>query len=326
MTAPPTSTTSGRTGAQSPSQPAKPGPGRSGLRPGIPFIAVHLACIAVVFVGVSPVALAVAAATYVVRAFGITAFYHRCFSHKAFRVSRPVQLVGAILGAAAAQRGPLWWVGHHRDHHRYTDRPGDPHSPRNDGMLGAHLLWLFDATNQPTRMENVGDLARFPEMRVLDRYHHIVPVATAASLFALGTGFEHLWPGLHTSGWQLVVWGFAISTVALYHSTFAVNSVAHRFGRRRFATRDDSRNNWLVSLLTLGEGWHNNHHRFPNTARQGLSRLEIDPTWLVIRLLAAVHLAHDLRPVPPWAIATARGAPLADHHQPRLRTQPGVGP
>ena len=303
----------------------------SGLKPGIPFVLLHVACVAVVLVGVSPVAIGVAAFTYVTRAFGITAFYHRCFSHRAFKVPRPVQLVGAVLGAAAAQRGPLWWVAHHREHHRYTDRPGDPHSPRNDGLLGAHLLWLFDAKNQPTRLHNVTDLAKFREMRLLDRYHHLVPVTTAVATFGLGALLGDLWPSLHTSAWQMLVWGFVVSTVLLYHSTFAVNSLAHRFGQRRFATRDDSRNNWLVSLLTLGEGWHNNHHRFPACARQGLSRTELDPTWLGIRVLAALGLAHDLRPVPSWAVQAARQGPATANAElqapPAIRTDsPALGP
>jgi len=277
-----------------------------GWSTGLPFVGLHVACFAVVLVGVSPVALVVALVSYIVRAFGITAFYHRCLSHRAFRVNRPVQLLGAMLGAAAAQRGPLWWASHHRMHHRATDRPGDPHSPRVGGMLYAHLLWLFDPANQRPPMTNVEDLATFPELRALDRCHHAIPVLSALASFALGLVLGHLDPGSGTSGWQLLVWGFVLPTVALYHSTFAVNSVAHRFGRRRFDTRDDSRNNPLVAVLTLGEGWHNNHHRFPASARQGLGRLELDPTWWGIRLLTAAGLARQVRDVPSWALEQAR--------------------
>jgi stearoyl-CoA desaturase (delta-9 desaturase) len=276
----------------------------SGLRPGVPFLLVHLAVGAVVLVGASPVALGVALLSYVARMFGITAFYHRYFSHRSFRCSRPVQFAGAVLGAAAAQRGPLWWAAHHRQHHRTTDRPGDPHSPR-EGFWHAHLLWLFDPANQATHLELVPDLARYRELRVLDRFHHLVPALTALATFGLGAGLAAAWPGLHTSGWQVLVWGFVVSTVALYHSTFAVNSVAHRFGRRRFATRDDSRNNAVVAVLTLGEGWHNNHHRFPRSAHQGMGRFELDPTWLGLRLLARLGLVGDLQTVPPRALARA---------------------
>jgi stearoyl-CoA desaturase (delta-9 desaturase) len=268
-------------------------------------VAVHLACIAVFFVGWSPLALALCAASYASRALGITVFYHRAFSHRAFRLSAPARLAGALLGAAAAQRGPLWWVAHHRVHHRHTDRPGDPHSPVTLGMARAHLLWLFEAANQPTRMAEVADLARHRELRILDRFHHLVPGVWAAACLGLGALLGHAVPGLHTSGPQLLVWAFCLPTVALYHSTFAVNSVAHRYGRRRFETRDASRNNWLVSVLTLGEGWHNNHHRFPASARQGLGPFEPDPGWWLIRAMAAVGLASDLRPVPARVLEEA---------------------
>ncbi|HUY63008.1 MAG TPA: acyl-CoA desaturase [Acidimicrobiales bacterium] len=287
--------------------PATPNHGRLGSwKLGIPFVLVHVACLAVVVVGWSPVALGVAVALYLTRAFGITAFYHRCFSHRAFRTNRAVQLAGAVLGAAAAQRGPLWWVAHHRVHHRYTDRPGDVHSPRVSGAAWSHVLWIFAPANQSTDLAQVPDLARYRELRVLDRFHHLVPGILLGATYGLGALLGWLAPGLHTSGPQMLVWGFAISTVALYHSTFAVNSVAHTFGRRRFDTRDDSRNNWLVALLVLGEGWHNNHHRYPVSARQGFARWELDPTWWGIRVLAALKLVHSLRPVPPAILELAR--------------------
>jgi len=289
-----------------------PGPRTSGARRwkvGIPFVAVHVACLAVFLVGWSPVALVVCVLSYTVRILGITVFYHRGFSHRAFRTGRAVQLVGATVGASAAQRGPLWWVAHHRVHHRYTDRPGDPHSPVVRGLLGSHLLWLFDEENQATNLDEVPDLARYPELRVLDRFHHLVPLVTAAAAFGLGVLLGRVAPSWGTSGWQLLEWGFVIPTVALYHSTFAVNSLAHRFGSRRFATRDASRNNRLVSFLTLGEGWHNNHHRFPNSARQGLTASEPDPAWWAIVVLARLGLARDLRPVPAKVLAEGGLAP-----------------
>jgi stearoyl-CoA desaturase (delta-9 desaturase) len=284
------------------SRPTRNGSGS--LRPGIPFVLIHLAVIAVIAVGVSPLALGVAFVSYLARMFGITAFYHRYFSHRSFRCSRSVQFCGAVLGAAAAQRGPLWWAAHHRQHHRMTDRPGDPHSPR-EGFLHAHVLWLFDPMNQQTKLELVPDLARYPELRILDRFHHLVPTLVALFFFGLGTGLGAAWPSLHTSSWQLLVWGFVISTVLLYHCTFAVNSICHRFGRRRFATRDDSRNNRLIAVLTLGEGWHNNHHRFPRSAHQGIGRHEWDLTWIALRLLAMLRLVQDLQAVPERALALA---------------------
>jgi stearoyl-CoA desaturase (delta-9 desaturase) len=189
-------------------------------------------------------------------------------------------------------------VAHHREHHRYTDQPGDPHSPVLDSFWYSHVLWIFESKNAETRIDLVPDLAAYPELRVIDRFEHLVPGALAVFMFAAGTLAAHFEPGLHTSGFQLLEWGFVLPTIALYHSTFAVNSVGHRFGRRRFDTPDSSRNNWLVALLVFGEGWHNNHHRFPTSARQGIGRFEIDPTWWAIRAMKMLHLARSLRGLP----------------------------
>jgi stearoyl-CoA desaturase (delta-9 desaturase) len=285
--------------------PASASPSRA--RVGLPFVLVHLGVLAIPLVGWSWAALCCSAVLYVTRMLGITVFYHRGFAHRAFKMSRPVQLGGAILGAAAAQRGPLWWTATHRVHHRFTDRPGDPHSPVVDGFLQSHVGWLF--RSPAAAPNNVADLARFPELRFVDRYHHIAPILTALATFGVGAILGKLAPGLHTSGPQMLVWGFFVSTTLLYHATFSVNSVAHRFGRRRFATDDASRNNGLVALLTLGEGWHNNHHRFPASARQGLARLELDPSWWLIQVMVALHLVSAPRPVPQkvWAEATLPG-------------------
>lgn len=277
-----------------------------GWRLGLPFTALHLSCLAVVFVGWSPVALGACGAMYLTRIFGITAFYHRCLSHRAFKVSRGVQLCGALLGAAAAQRGPLWWAAHHRRHHRVTDRPGDPHSPVQGGLAYSHMLWMFAPANRAVDTEVVADLAAYPELRVLDRFHHVVPALCALWVLGLGAGIAHLFPSVHTSGPQLVVWGFCISTVLVYQATFAVNSVGHALGRRTFDTTDDSRNVWWLALMTLGEGWHNNHHRFPGAARSGFARRELDPTWLALAALERLGLVRDLRPVPAGVLATAQ--------------------
>ncbi len=264
----------------------------------LPFIAIHVACLGAFLTGVSKTAVAVAVLLFVVRMFAITAFYHRYFSHRAFRTTRAAQFAFALLGASAVQRGPLWWAAHHRHHHVHADRPDDCHSPIQHGFLWSHCGWFLARENFATRAALVPDLTRFPELRWLDRYDAAVPVALALGLYALGTWLEHTPPGLGTDGWQLVVWGFCISTVVLWHSTFAINSFAHRFGTRRYATRDGSRNNAWLALLTLGEGWHNNHHRYPAAARQGFFWWEIDLSWYGLRLLAALGLVSDLRPVP----------------------------
>ncbi len=273
---------------------------------GLPFLLVHVAAVlGVVLVGWSPLVLVAAAVSYLTRAFGITGFYHRCFSHRAFKVGRPVQLVGALLGAAAAQKGPLWWVGHHRVHHRHSDEPGDVHSPRH-GFWHSHVLWVFSPANERQRVEEVSDLAAFGELRWIDRFHYVVTFTFASAWFVLGVVLHAIAPGLDVDGPRLLVWGFFVPTVALYHATFSVNSIAHRLGRRRYETSDDSRNNWVIALVALGEGWHNNHHKFPPGARQGWARWELDPTWLVIRALERVGLARELRPVPAAVMAVAR--------------------
>lgn len=254
----------------------------------IPFIAIHLGCLAVAWVGVSAVAVAVAVALFALRMFAITAFYHRYFSHRAFRTTRAAQFAFALLGASAAQRGPLWWASHHRHHHAHADRPQDSHSSRQHGFLWSHVGWFLSRGNFGMRARRVTDLARYPELRWLDRFDTAVPAALAVALYAAG-------------GWQLVVWGFCISTVALWHATFTINSLAHRFGTRRYATRDDSRNNLWLALLTFGEGWHNNHHHYPASARQGFFWWEVDLAYYGLRLLAAMGLVWDLRPVPEAA-------------------------
>jgi stearoyl-CoA desaturase (delta-9 desaturase) len=272
----------------------------------VPFIGLHVACVAVLWVGASAVAVGVAVALYAVRMFAVTAFYHRYFAHRAFKTSRALQLVFALLGASAVQRGPLWWAAHHRHHHAHSDRPGDAHSPRQHGFLWSHMGWFLASASFKTRLELIRDFAAYPELRWLDRFDAVVPALLAAGLFAVGAVLERTAPALQTNGWQLLVWGFAVSTVAVWHATFAVNSLAHTVGSRRFATRDDSRNNLALALLTFGEGWHNNHHRYPAAARQGFRWWELDLTYYLLRALAACGLVWELRPVPA-AIRTARG-------------------
>ena len=262
-----------------------------------PFIGLHLACLGVFAVGFSWFAFWVALALYAARMFAITGFYHRYFSHKAFRTSRPLQFAFAVLGAASVQRGPLWWAAHHRHHHRHADTEHDLHSPRR-GFWRSHMGWFLTPRAFGTDFEAIKDLARFPELRLLDRFDILVPVALAFVLFVVGRWLGAHYPGFGTSGPQLLVWGFFVSTVALFHATVTINSLAHRWGRRRFATRDDSRNNWLLALLTFGEGWHNNHHHFPGSVRQGFYWWELDLTYYGLRALSWLGLVWDLRSVP----------------------------
>jgi stearoyl-CoA desaturase (delta-9 desaturase) len=251
----------------------------------LPFAAMHLACLGVIWVGFDRTAIKLALVLYAVRMFAITGFYHRYFSHRAFRTSRAVQLLFAVLGASAVQRGPLWWAAHHRKHHRHADTEADVHSPAQHGFWWSHMGWITAAANFPTDLREVRDLARFPELRFLDRFDIVVPTLLAVTLFLVG-------------GWSFLVWGFFISTVVLFHATCLINSLAHAVGRRRYETDDDSRNSLALALITFGEGWHNNHHRFPGSARQGFYWWEFDLTYYALWLLARVRVIRDLRPVP----------------------------
>lgn len=264
----------------------------------IPFILIHLACFGVLWVGFSWFALGFAVTLYTVRMFAVTGFYHRYFSHKTYRTSRLFQFILAVFGASAVQRGPLWWASHHRHHHVNSDEIDDAHSPVQHGFLWSHLGWFLSNKNFATHTERVKELAKFIELRLLDRFDVIVPTLLAVSIYLLGQWLANAYPVLETNGLQLLVWGFAISTVALYHATFTVNSLAHVWGKRRYATSDHSRNNLWIALVTLGEGWHNNHHHYPGSARQGFYWWEIDLTYYGLKLLAACGLIWDLRTVP----------------------------
>ena len=264
----------------------------------VPFIALHLACLGVIWVGVSAFAVAVAAALYAVRMFAITGFYHRYFSHKSFKTSRPLQFVFALIGATSVQRGPLWWAAHHRHHHKHSDEASDFHSPVTHGLLWSHMGWFLTPRGFATRHDAVRDLTQFPELRWIDRFDTLIPILLALALFLLGGWLETAYPQLGTSAGQLLIWGFFISTVVLFHATVTINSLAHRFGSRRFPTRDNSRNNVWLALVTFGEGWHNNHHHFPGSVRQGFRWWEIDLTYYVLWLMARMGLVWDMKTVP----------------------------
>lgn len=264
----------------------------------LPFIGMHLACLAVIWVGWSPVAVGVAIGAYLVRMFAITGFYHRYFSHRSFKTSRVGQFIFGLLGASAVQRGPVWWAAHHRHHHAYSDKPEDVHSPVQRGFIRSHMGWFLTARGFRPDLRRVRDLLQFPELRWLDRFDILVPVALAVGMFGLGALLARVAPELGTSAGQMLVWGFFISTVACYHGTYTINSLSHVFGRQRYRTGDTSRNNWLLALVTLGEGWHNNHHHFPSSTRQGFYWWEIDITYYVLKVMSWLGIIWDLKPVP----------------------------
>ena len=252
------------------------------------FALIHLGCFAAVWTGVTWSAVAVAVAFYVLRIFAIGAGFHRYFSHRAFRTGRIFQFALAFLAQTSAQRGVLWWAANHRRHHRYSDTDDDIHSPVQHGFFYSHLGWIFARRHYTTDYAAVRDLARFKELLWLDKYTY-VPVAVLAGAAWLIAG----WPGL--------VVGFGWSTVAVWHATFTINSVAHVAGRKRYVTGDQSRNNWLLALLTMGEGWHNNHHAYQASVRQGFRWWEYDPTYYALRVLSWFGLVWDLH-LPPRAV------------------------
>ena len=254
---------------------------------------LHAACLLVFWVGIDATALWLLAATFLVRMFAITAGYHRYFSHRTFRTSRAFQFALAVLGASATQKGALWWAGHHRIHHKHSDRPGrDVHSPR-DGFWYSHQGWIFDGRWDDSPLDQVRDFAAYPELVWLNRWHVVPPLALAGLLLAFG-------------GASAVVWGYCVSTVLLWHATYSINSLAHRWGTRRYDTADDSRNNWLLGLLTFGEGWHNNHHHYCASARQGFRWWEIDLTYYALRALAAIGVVWEIREPPRHVIEGGR--------------------
>lgn len=262
----------------------------------IPFIVLHLACLAIFWVGVSPVAVITAAFLYLIRMFAITAFYHRFFAHKSFKTSRPVQFIFAAIGASSTQRGPIWWAAHHRQHHRHADTASDPHSP-NDGLLWSHLGWFLTKRYFQADYRLVKDLTRYPELRWLDRFDIAMPVILAIALFGFGEWLKWIKPEWQTNGWQMLVWGYFISTVVLLHATLLINSLAHKWGKRRYNTEDGSRNNFWLALLTLGEGWHNNHHYHASSARQGFYWWEIDISFYLLVLMKKLGLVWDMRTI-----------------------------
>lgn len=260
------------------------------------FWGVHVAALAgVIAYGLSWYGIALATTVYFVRMFIVTAAYHRYFSHRAYKTSRAFQFVLAILAQSAAQRGVLWWASHHRWHHKYSDSPKDVHSAKLRGFWYSHIGWLMRSDWNETDLSMVPDLAKFPELRFLDKSLMVtLPTVVLALAF------------LFIGGGETLVWGYFVSTVLLWHGSFSVNSLAHLFGRRRYATDDESRNSWLLALVTTGEGWHNNHHHYQSSANQGFHWWQVDLTYYMLRLMAAVGLVWELRH-PPREVVEAAG-------------------
>ena len=263
----------------------------------IPFIGLHIACLLVFIVGFSWIAFVALIMTYSIRMFAITGFYHRYFSHKTFKTHKWVEAVFAFIGASSAQRGALWWASHHRKHHKYSDTALDLHSPIH-GFLQSHMAWFLIHHAFATDYSTIQDFAKRPVLRWLNRFDLIAPIVLAVVLYGIGEGLNLYYPHLQTNGAQLFVWGFVVSTVLLFHVTVSINSVAHVWGTQRYDTQDNSKNNALLALLTFGEGWHNNHHYYPNTIKQGFYWWEIDITYWILKLMSIVGLTWGLKPIP----------------------------
>lgn len=266
----------------------------------VSFTALHLAAIVGVFlVPVTWVGLALFVALYSIRVFGLTAGYHRYFAHRGYKTGRVFQFLIGCMGASALQRGPIWWAGHHRSHHKHSDTDQDVHSPVTGSVWWSHIGWVLSNQFGNTPWEQMRDWEKYPEIRWLNRWDLAPGILVAP--FCFGVGYL-------AGGWEYalsaLVWGFFVSTVAVYHVTFMVNSVCHLFGSRRYATADESRNNWLVGLLTFGEGWHNNHHHYPSAARQGFKWWELDISYGILKALSWVGVVWDLRQPTPRALAT----------------------
>jgi stearoyl-CoA desaturase (delta-9 desaturase) len=249
------------------------------------FIFVHILAACAIFFDPTPVAMVLLVAMFLIRKFGITGGFHRYFSHRSYKTSRGFQFFLAFLGGTAGQKGALWWAAHHRHHHKHSDTEEDLHSAEKEGFYWSHLGWVLSDEYEKYDPESIKDLSKYPELVFLNTYFYIPPFAMGFLSWAIGG-----WPGLF--------WGFFVSTVILYHTTFAINSLCHMFGRQRYDTGEHSKNCWWLAVITLGEGWHNNHHHYQTSCRQGFFWWEIDVTWYVLLGLEKLGLVWDLKEPP----------------------------
>ena len=280
-----------------------PAPGKaSGPKPAhqyrwvtsIPFVLIHLvALFGAIWVGFTWELLLLAVVSYYVRMFGVTGGYHRYFSHRTFRTSRAFQLVLALLAQSSAQKGVVWWASHHRLHHKKSDQPGDVHSPVLDSFWWSHVGWILSKEHEETDLSRVQDLAKYPELMWLNKHFLVPPTALALAMLAIG-------------GWPALIWGFFVSTVVLWHGTFTINSLSHVFGKKRFATTDESRNNAVLAIVTMGEGWHNNHHHYQRSVNQGFYWWEDDMTYYILWALSKVGVVRDLHTPPAHVLQDKR--------------------
>ncbi|MCC6574813.1 MAG: acyl-CoA desaturase [Planctomycetes bacterium] len=259
----------------------------------LPFTLLHVMPFFAILTGITAWDLLAFFILYYVRMTALTAGYHRYFAHRTYRMGRVMQFIVALVGGMAAQKGALWWAAHHRHHHKYSDQPEDIHSPVRRGFWWSHMMWILCSKYEPTREDLIPDLMKYPELRFINKHHLVPPVALGTIVFFVSFAL-----GGWKTGWGTLFFAFFGSTVLLYHTTFFVNSLAHVFGSRRYATNETSRNNLLIALLTGGEGWHNNHHHYMHSANQGFFWYEIDTSYYIIKAFSWIGLVSGVKGVP----------------------------
>lgn len=263
------------------------------------FVIVHLLPLLALWTGATRFDWIVCAVLYFARMFFVTGFYHRYFSHRTYKTSRPMQFIMAFLAQTSAQKGTLWWAANHRVHHKYSDTPEDPHSKKIYGFWESHVGWILSPEHEETDFNLVKDLAKFPELLWLNKYHLVPPILLGTVVTLLG-GYVNggSFSTMLTAGWSTLWIGFFLSTVILYHATFSINSLMHWFGKPRYNTGDESKNSLWLALISLGEGWHNNHHYYQRATRQGFFWWEIDITYYLLKVLSWFGLVWEISEVP----------------------------
>lgn len=262
----------------------------------VPFVLAHLACFGAIWSGVTLTSVVLAISLYWLRMFAVTGGYHRYFSHRSYKTSRLGQFLLALLAQSTAQKSVLWWASKHRHHHRFADTEHDVHSPVQTSFAYSHVGWIFARGHDRFDASTIPDLTKFPELTWLHRFDVAPAVLLAIACFAIDG-----WPGLFV--------GFFWSTVCVYHATFCINSLAHVHGDKDYVTGDESRNNWWLAIITMGEGWHNNHHAYQYSVRQGFRWWQWDPTYYIILGLSKLGLVWDLKAPPVAIVARSQALP-----------------
>jgi stearoyl-CoA desaturase (delta-9 desaturase) len=276
------------------------------------FVFLHAGCLLVVWTGISWTALVTCLGFYCLRIFAVSAGYHRYFAHRSYKTGRVFQFLLALFGSLSNQKGPLWWAAHHRYHHAHADREDDIHSPGQHGFWWAHCGWIFSMAYRRADERLVSTFMQYRELRLLDRFYLVPPLTAATLMFFFGFTLQRMKPELHTSGLQMLAWGFFISTVLVHHAIYSANSIGHLFGSRRFESSDQSRNNLFVALLTFGDGWHNNHHYYQRSARHGFYWWEVDLTLYILKALSYLRIVWDLQTPPPRIFAETASSKTLD--------------